>query len=176
MPKQSFEVRSSRQRHGAAGPGKVLLALTMVAAFAGALNSWAAQPQTASSEDQERPSDGFLVAKGRGTYRVYCANCHGPKGLGDGTLADLLKIRPADLTVLTLNASDGRFPRKWVHAKIDGREAVAGHGSADMPVWGDAFQRVQQPGYQDLSDEERAQLKIVELVYYLESIQKPIAP
>lgn len=176
MPKQSFEIRSSQRRHGASRLGKVLLALTLFAALAGALSSWAAQPGTAASEDQERPSDGFLVAKGRNTFRIYCANCHGPKGLGDGTLADVLKVRPADLTILTRETSDQRFPRKEVHAKIDGRESVQGHGSPDMPVWGDAFQKVLQPGYQDLSDEERAQLKIVELVYYLESIQKPADP
>jgi mono/diheme cytochrome c family protein len=176
MPKQSFENRSSQRRHGASRPWKVLLALTMVTALAAALTARAAQPETAASAGQERPSDGFLVAKGRNTYRVYCANCHGPKALGDGTLADVLKIRPADLTVLTRNSPDGHFPRKKVHARIDGREAVQGHGSADMPIWGDAFQKVLTPGYQDLSDEDRAQLKIVELVYYLESIQKPVEP
>jgi mono/diheme cytochrome c family protein len=133
-------------------------------------------PQATAAPKEERSSDGFLVAKGRTTFRVYCANCHGAIGKGDGNLAEMLKVRPPDLTVLARKAEDGRFPREDIHARIDGRKPVAGHGSPDMPIWGDAFQKVLQPGYQDLSDDERAQLKIVELVYFLESIQQPVEP
>lgn len=134
--------------------------------------------ETEASEEVQAPrsSNGFLVAKGRTTFRIYCANCHGPEGRGDGNLAEMLKVRPANLTELAKNAKDGKFPREEVHAKIDGRKPVAGHGSPDMPIWGDAFQKVLQPGYHELSDEERTHLKIVELVYFLESIQEPLEP
>jgi len=135
-----------------------------------------ASAQQSPTSAERRASDGFLVAKGRTTFRVYCTNCHGATGKGDGNLAEMLKVRPADLTVLTRKSKDGKFPREEVHAKVDGRKAVAGHGSPDMPIWGDAFQKVLQPGYQDLSDDERAQLKIVELVYFIESIQQPVEP
>ena len=46
------------------------------------------------------------------------------------------------------------------------------HGGREMPIWGEAFQQTLQPTWKEVSDEERAQLKIVEVVYYLESIQE----
>jgi mono/diheme cytochrome c family protein len=36
--------------------------------------------------------------RGESVYRTYCVNCHGPKGHGDGPVADSLTPRPADLT------------------------------------------------------------------------------
>ena len=113
----------------------------------------------------------FLVAKGRVTYRVYCINCHGAKAKGDGTLAELLPVKPTDLTVLT-KESNGTFPADRVMRSIDGREQIRGHGMKEMPVWGDVFQTSgAEPSGEDETAEERAKRKIRELVLYLDSIQ-----
>jgi mono/diheme cytochrome c family protein len=124
----------------------------------------------AQEESQEHP--GFLAAKGRVTFRTYCASCHGKDGTGTGNLAEYLTVKPTDLTHIT-ERSDGEFPVDRIHAIVDGRKPVRGHGGAEMPVWGDVFQSslAQDPATVDETGEERAQRKIKELVLYLESIQ-----
>jgi len=111
--------------------------------------------------------DQGVVAKepGDSIFRTYCANCHGPEGRGDGRIADLLRVRPADLTLLASH-NNGKFDPDLVFKIIDGRKTVKGHGGADMPIWGDAFKSSQR-NY----DEASVKLKIESLVEYLESIQ-----
>ncbi len=122
--------------------------------------------------DQATDDKAFFIAKGRVTYRVYCINCHGAKGTGDGTLAEMLTTQPADLTKLAQGA-DGKFPADKVRDIIDGRTGVRGHGMKEMPVWGDVFQTSSlEPSGSDESAEDRARRKIHELVLYLESIQQ----
>ena len=145
-----------------------LPALALVLALVALLPPLAVPAET---EGEPAASDTYLIAKGHVTYRVYCASCHGPEGRGDGNLAELLKVRPADLTRLSAE-NDGVFPRQRVHATIDGRQEIKGHGSRDMPIWGEAFQKTLRATWKDMTDEERAQLKIVEVVYFLESIQE----
>lgn len=67
-----------------------------------------------------------------------CAVCHGQSGKGDGRMAEVLKVAPSDLTVLS-EKNGGIFPYDRVYAVIDGREAVKGHGDRNMPIWGKAF-------------------------------------
>ena len=55
------------------------------------------------------------------------------------TVADLLRVRPSNLTDLT-RRNNGMFPTVRVGRIIDGRD-VASHGNPDMPVWGTAFTR-----------------------------------
>ena len=122
--------------------------------------------------DQATEDRAFFVAKGRVTYRVYCINCHGAKGMGDGTLAEMLTTKPADLTLLKSN-NDGKYPADEVRDIIDGRNNVRGHGMKEMPVWGDVFQTSSlEPSGSDESGDERARRKVHELVLYLESIQQ----
>ena len=122
--------------------------------------------------DQATEDRAFFVAKGRVTYRVYCINCHGAKGAGDGTLAEMLTTKPADLTQLKAN-NDGKYPADQVRDIIDGRTGVRGHGMKEMPVWGDVFQTSSlEPSGSDETGEERARRKVHELVLYLESIQQ----
>ena len=126
---------------------------------------------TAATAESATEDTAFLVAKGRVTYRVYCINCHGAKGKGDGTLAELLTVKPTDLTVLT-KESKGTFPADRVMSSIDGREQIRGHGMKEMPVWGDVFQTSgAEPSGEDETAEQRANRKIRELVLYLDSIQ-----
>jgi mono/diheme cytochrome c family protein len=99
---------------------------------------------------------------GDGTYRLYCASCHGTKAGGDGPLASSLKRPPPNLTLLA-RSNGGTFPSDLVAKIIDGRSPVTGHGGGDMPVWGDAFSR----------SDERTPVpeRIARVVKYLESIQ-----
>jgi mono/diheme cytochrome c family protein len=100
-------------------------------------------------------------------FRIYCATCHGKEAKGDGPLADSLRFRPSDLTLLA-RRNGGKFDSNVVSRIIDGREPVKGHGGPDMPVWGDAFKN-SRDGYSD----EKVKEKVDELVEYLRSIQAP---
>ncbi len=101
------------------------------------------------------------AAYGRVTYRVYCQNCHGNDAKGNGHLASLMKVQPADLTQIS-KKHGGIFPSDEVHRIIDGREEVLAHGAREMPIWGDALS----------GDQEEIQQKIQRLLAYLESIQE----
>jgi mono/diheme cytochrome c family protein len=107
---------------------------------------------------------------GRDTFLRYCASCHGPEGRGDGPLAASLTTAPADLTQLAKRAG-GRFDERATLETIDGRRAVAAHGTRDMPVWGAVFESEEQTegepylGYQSL-------LKSRLLMDYLATIQE----
>jgi len=111
--------------------------------------------------------DTQLAFKGRSVYGLYCRSCHGAEGKGDGTVAEVLKITPADLTQIAARR-DGVFPKEEIHAMIDGRKGgVRGHGAKDMPVWGDAFKKTDET-----ADEAQVSEKIDALVNFLISIQE----
>lgn len=129
----------------------------------------------ASAEEEETASQTVKVFKGKVTYRIYCSNCHGESGRGDGNLSELLSVPPADLTAIARN-NGGSFPTDEITKLVDGREEVKGHGRKEMPVWGDAFQKSLQPSWTEESDDERARRKIDEVVAYVESIQEPGEP
>jgi mono/diheme cytochrome c family protein len=114
---------------------------------------------------QDKPP---ATISGSATFRSYCAVCHGAGAKGDGPLADGLRVRPPDLTLLA-KRSGGAYPDDKVHRIIDGRKPVKGHGGPDMPVWGDAF----KSSYEGHS-EAKVKEKIAGLVEYLKSIQAPI--
>ncbi|HWS95882.1 MAG TPA: cytochrome c [Candidatus Methylomirabilis sp.] len=77
---------------------------------------------------------------GQREYVNSCAVCHGDSGRGDGPIAADLKTAPADITALQKN-NMGVFPFGRVYEVIDGRRMIVGHGSSDMPVWGDRFKK-----------------------------------
>jgi len=108
------------------------------------------------------------VAKaGRPAYEQFCAVCHGREGRGDGGAMNLLTVKPTDLTQLS-KKNDGTFPFWRVYRVIDGREEIKGHGTRDMPLWGQEFRM--QTGSGPMA-ESQVRGRILELVYYLESIQ-----
>lgn len=72
---------------------------------------------------------------GKAEYNWSCASCHGIDGKGGGPVSGQLKVAPPDLTVLTKN-NKGVFPVASVYAIIDGRQAIAAHGTREMSVWG----------------------------------------
>ena len=121
----------------------------------------------AAAEPQDSEDDAELrAARGRTSYRIYCQNCHGKTGEGDGPIADLLKKKPTDLTVMSRD-NDGEFPAERLHETIDGRHEVGAHGSREMPIWGLSFQ---DPGRAENQDDEIRE-RILDLVAYVESIQ-----
>ncbi len=106
---------------------------------------------------------------GRDTFDHYCAACHGRGGRGDGSVAASLKSRPPDLTTLTRRNS-GVFPRDRVLAAVTNtNRPIAAHGTGDMPVWGQIF-RALDPST------ARVEVRLSQVVSYLESLQAPSAP
>jgi mono/diheme cytochrome c family protein len=120
--------------------------------------AWGQQSTTASPP---------AVEMGAQHYRVYCASCHGREGAGDGPVADYLRFAPPDLRKMA-RRNRGKFDFDTAYKMIDGREAIAGHGGPDMPIWGDAFLEARE-GY----SREKVRERITQLVRYLESIQAP---
>ena len=102
---------------------------------------------------------------GSDLFRTYCATCHGTGAKGDGPLAEMLKKRPADLTLFAKN-NNGTYPAELVGRIIDGREPEPGHGGKDMPVWGDAFKQSESR-----PDEASIKARVDALVRHLESLQ-----
>ena len=108
------------------------------------------------------------VAKaGRPAYEQNCAVCHGREGKGDGGAANLLTVKPADLTQLS-KKNNGTFPFWRTYRVIDGREEIKGHGTSDMPIWGREFRM--EAGTNTMA-QSQVRGRILELVHYLESIQ-----
>jgi mono/diheme cytochrome c family protein len=115
----------------------------------------------ASCASQPTPSGGELFA-------ANCASCHGRYAEGDGPIgADMARSIP-DLRYLAAR-NDGVFPRARVEAIIDGRAIVAAHGGRQMPVWGDAFVRLDSA---TRSAQAHTAAKIDALIDYLVTIQK----
>jgi mono/diheme cytochrome c family protein len=120
---------------------------------------------TAAAARGGEPDKG-IVAGGH-TFKTYCASCHGKEAKGDGPLADSLRFRPPDLTLLA-KRNGGSYPAETIYRTIEGRKPVKGHGGSEMPVWGDAFKNVES-GF----SEEKVKEKIDGLVEFLKSIQAP---
>ncbi|MCG6921057.1 MAG: cytochrome c [Acidobacteria bacterium] len=114
---------------------------------------------------QGKKSPTHLVS-GSYTYRTYCATCHGPRGKGDGPLAEDLRLRPPDLAQMARN-NDGKYPAELVEKIVDGRKPVDGHGGPDMPVWGDAFKNT-ETGF----DDEKVRQRIRSVVDHVGTIQE----
>lgn len=114
-----------------------------------------------SAQEQE------VAAAGKPVFEQHCAVCHGQDGKGGGVASNMLTVKPADLTLLSKKNGD-KFPFWRVYGMIDGREEIKGHGSRDMPIWGAEF-RVDAGSSPTAQSQVRG--RILELVYYLQSIQ-----
>ena len=122
---------------------------------------------------QEHLGAGGGVVSGESDFRQYCAQCHGPKGIGNGPVAGALKKKPANLTLLA-QKNGGVFPEKEVREFIDGSKTAEGHGTREMPIWGYAFMYRQGShagtGGSPLS-EPQVEHKINRLVEYVKTLQ-----
>ena len=113
------------------------------------------------------------VTLGKMEFAKRCAACHGADGRGDGPLADLLVRAPLDLTQIS-QRNGSKFPVLDVYQAIDGRRGLRAHGTSEMPLWGDyynrtATQEVRVP--HDVNHEEIVHGRILALVYYLQTMQ-----
>ncbi len=117
-----------------------------------------------------------LEQLGEHDYMSLCASCHGVAGRGDGPVAATLTVAPTDLTRLS-QKNNGLFPFARTYEIIDGRGAVAAHGTRDMPVWGDVFGStrasalVATPPYSRELYESIARARILALIEYISTLQ-----
>ena len=96
-------------------------------------------------------------------FREYCAVCHGSEAKGNGPAAAGLKTKPADLTLIS-RKNNNKYPELHVQNVIEGDDALAAHGSRDMPIWGQIFHHMS-------SNEDLGTVRIYNLVKYIEQIQ-----
>jgi mono/diheme cytochrome c family protein len=121
-------------------------------------------PSSPGASDQELPAL-IRSVKGPDLFREYCAPCHGADAKGNGPAAAALKAKVPDLTLLA-KRNGGTFPAAQVRKTVMGDRTVEAHGSREMPVWGPIFHQVEE-------DVDRGNVRIDNLVKYLESIQAP---
>jgi mono/diheme cytochrome c family protein len=132
----------------------LLMYFTGVASFA--------QDQT--KEVKKAPAPVTSAASGSEMFISYCAACHGKDGKGNGPAATALKNPPANLTQLSMK-NNGKFPADHVSSVLR-NGLTAAHGSSDMPIWGPVFSKA------SAGDQGLIQLRIGNLVHYLESLQE----
>ena len=121
-----------------------------------------AQPQ--SAEVKKAPIQATSANSGFEMFDSYCAPCHGKDGKGNGPAATSLKNPPANLTELA-KKNNGKFPADHVVKVL--KSGVSGaHGSTEMPVWGPLLSQVSG------RDERIVQMRIANLVHYVESLQQ----
>jgi len=106
--------------------------------------------------------------EGPDLFRAYCASCHGTDGKGHGPAASALKANIPDLTLLAA-INGGQFPTRRVRSAITGEDALASHGSRDMPIWGPVFHQIE-------ADVDRGNVRVENLVNYIQSIQSIPSP
>jgi mono/diheme cytochrome c family protein len=112
---------------------------------------------------KKEPIQTTSAASGVEMFNSYCAACHGKDAKGDGPAAGALKVPPANLPELA-KKNNGKFPADHVASVL--RSGVSGaHGSPEMPVWGPLFSAVSG------RDDSIVQMRIANLVRYLESLQ-----
>jgi mono/diheme cytochrome c family protein len=73
------------------------------------------------------------IAAGASLYPIYCADCHGPGGRGDGPAARGLGIPPADLTAQHVREHGDGVMFWWLaHGIVSAEGRVAMPGFADV--------------------------------------------
>lgn len=119
----------------------------------------AAAPVSATEPD---PDNGARL------FRTNCATCHGLEARGDGPMAAVLDVLPADLTRIAPGGVP--FPMGEVVRKIDGRDLLA-HGGP-MPVFG--FILEDQSGVVDAADGTPVitSQAVVDIAHWLASVQE----
>jgi len=114
-----------------------------------------------------------FIDVGKGEYNAACASCHGLQGLGDGPVAEQMKARVPDITMLA-KGNNGVFPFDHVYQIIDGRQEVKSHGSREMPIWGTTFRRQSSKyfdSYPVIDPESSSRSRILALTEYVYRMQ-----
>jgi mono/diheme cytochrome c family protein len=147
----------------------------VVRAMAGILFVALAHPAAAAPPAAAIPAASQTAGQdgtGRTLYLRYCGACHGPRGRGDGPVAQSLGTPPTDLSQLATE-NGGKFPYEEVIDAIDGTDSVRTHGVSDMPVWGEVFRG--PPGW-PLEQQLTEAGKILLIADYLRLLQTTHAP
>jgi len=118
-----------------------------------------------------QPASAQNTPTGAEEFHNSCAVCHGEDGRGDGPLAKVLTVKPADLTQIA-KRNDGVFPIERVSETIDGRRQVGAHGTREMPVWGSRYELEVARRYGPYGSEAAVKTRVHVLVRYLQSIQE----
>lgn len=119
------------------------------------------------ADDQKKlkvtPVKPLQSVQGVDTYKEYCASCHGLTGKGDGPAVVALKVAPNDLAKVS-QRHNGKYPADWMLSMLQGKAAIAAHGTTDMPVWG--------PVFRSFESEQATRLRLFNLVEYIKTMQK----
>lgn len=107
---------------------------------------------------------------GKREYDNNCAVCHGTNGKGGGAYVEHLKRSPPDLTLMAKN-NGGVFPISRAFEVIEG--AGPGHGTRDMPIWGQQYKVTAGEYYIDVpyNSEVFVRTRILALIEYLSRLQ-----
>ena len=108
--------------------------------------------------------------RGERLFADHCAVCHGVEARGDGPMAAVLSLAPADLTMLSAS-NDGVFPADRVVRRIDGTTEVLAHGGP-MPVFGMLLEGPSDVVLATDGSEIIAAESIVEITKWLQEIQE----
>jgi mono/diheme cytochrome c family protein len=107
---------------------------------------------------------------GADLYVRYCAACHGMEARGDGEMAAILTILPADLTQISAG-NGGIFPISRVAAQIDGRDPLLAHGGV-MPLFGEFFEGQDTAIRSETGQPILTSRPLADLIAFLEAIQE----
>jgi mono/diheme cytochrome c family protein len=144
--------------------GVYVMVLQGAVLLAGLFAAASAAPDEKTKKQQHDPGQLSQSLSGADLYRAHCATCHGVEGKGDGPVAPALNTKIPDLSTIS-QRSGGIFPVARVRKIIVGDEAVLGHGSREMPIWGPIFHQIQE-------DRDYGEVRLQNITKYLKSIQK----
>lgn len=132
-----------------------------------------AVPLAAAAQDRVPAGARPKVDFGKVEFESTCATCHGVDGKGRGPTAPFLNRVAADLTGLA-KANGGVLPVAAMYDVIAGEKTVAGHGSRDMPAWGQAYRIQAGEYYVDVPYDPEAYVRarilaVIEYIYRLQA-------
>ncbi len=112
---------------------------------------------------------------GKHDFETYCAVCHNKDGKGGGPFSMLLTKKVPDLTVLAKN-NGGVFPFNRAYEIVYGIAELPGHGSREMPIWGDVYKEKAPnelgPYYQPSDSASFVRGRILALIGYISTLQE----
>lgn len=115
-------------------------------------------------------AQGDEFAAGRQEYLAACAACHGENADGNGPIASMFTSPVPNLRQIAAR-NDGVFPTLKVFMVVDGRTGIKAHGDP-MPMFGRRYEAEAEDLAGPFGAEQMVRARVLELVYYLESIQQ----